>query len=132
MKIKKFIVKFAIAIAMLFSSTRDSQAAIIVGGTGFVTQAHGQQLESWLGEGPITIANVFTKVSGSTNYDFHNAANEIKEPCVTPNIGTVPLNRYAPRTPNAKMSMYLLISRRALAHGYGSNDNRGIAPQAKE
>jgi hypothetical protein len=50
-------------------------AAVIVGGTGFLSQADANQLETWLGEGPITITNVYTKTPGDDSYTFHAAVD---------------------------------------------------------
>jgi hypothetical protein len=63
------------AITCLLSSAVRCHAAFIVGGTGFVTQTYADQLETWLGEGPITITSVFTKLPGHTAEHFHNASD---------------------------------------------------------
>jgi hypothetical protein len=64
-----------VCLAVLFTTAGQLQAAFIVGGTGFVTQANADRLETWLGEGPITITNIFTKQTGNTAADFHNAVD---------------------------------------------------------
>ncbi|MEX2454639.1 MAG: PEP_CTERM-anchored TLD domain-containing protein, partial [Rhodospirillaceae bacterium] len=34
---------------------------------------HVTQLETWLGEGPLTLTNIYTKSAGDTSFDFHAA-----------------------------------------------------------
>jgi hypothetical protein len=62
-------------LALMVAFANQAQAALIVGGTGFVSQADANQLESWLGEGPITITNIYTKQSGDSSFNFHVAAD---------------------------------------------------------
>lgn len=50
-------------------------AATIVGGSALLDAAYANQLESWLGQGPVTLTNIFTKTQGSTSLDFHAAAD---------------------------------------------------------
>jgi RTX calcium-binding nonapeptide repeat (4 copies)/Putative Ig domain len=51
--------------------------ATIVGGSTLLTSGDAAQLETWLGEGTITLTNIFTHTAGDgrTAYDFHGAAD---------------------------------------------------------
>jgi hypothetical protein len=62
----------ALALALAASG---AQAANIVGGSTLLTSSSAAQLEAWLGEGSITLTNIFTKQSGDTSFSFHNAAD---------------------------------------------------------
>ena len=64
----------AVAVAAAFLSTLAS-AATVVGGSDLLSAASANQLESWLGQGPLTLTNVFDKAPGSTSHDFHVAAD---------------------------------------------------------
>ena len=50
-------------------------AATIVGGSDLLSAADADQLEAWLGEGPLTLTNIFDKAAGNTGDDFHTAAD---------------------------------------------------------
>ena len=63
----------AVAAYLTFAST--VQATTIIGGSALLTPASASQLETWLGEGPLTLTNIFTKTAGSTTADFHVAAD---------------------------------------------------------
>lgn len=52
-------------------------SAAIVGGSDLLTQGYANQLETWLGEGAITINKVYTKQAGHTAANFHAAANGV-------------------------------------------------------
>ncbi len=52
-----------------------ASAATVVGGSDLLSAASANQLESWLGQGPLTLTNVFDKAPGSTSVDFHAAAD---------------------------------------------------------
>jgi hypothetical protein len=53
-----------------------ANAGIIVGGTSILTNpADVAQLETWLGEGPLTLTNIYTKGDGDTSLDWHNAVD---------------------------------------------------------
>ncbi len=49
-------------------------AATVVGGSALLDSTYANQLETWLGEGPLTLTNIFTR-SGNTSFDFHAAAD---------------------------------------------------------
>lgn len=53
----------------------NAQAAAVVGGSSLLTQGYANQLESWLGEGSITLTKLWAKTSGSTAADFHSAVD---------------------------------------------------------
>jgi hypothetical protein len=75
MKPNPLILCISLIAAVAFPRT--VQAALIVGGSSLLSQSDANQLESWLGEGPITLNNIFTKTTGDgqDSYDFHAAAD---------------------------------------------------------
>lgn len=63
----------ALMFAVAFSGS--ASAAAIIGGSSLLTTGYANKLETWLGEGSITLTNVFTKSVGNTAVDFHNAVD---------------------------------------------------------
>ena len=64
----------AVAALLMWPATQ-AGATTILGGSALLTPGYATQLETWLGEGPLTLTNIFTKGVGSTSYDFHAAAD---------------------------------------------------------
>lgn len=62
----------ALALALLPSAVG---AATIVGGSDLLSSAGASQLETWLGEGSLTLTNVFDKAPGDDSKSFHVAAD---------------------------------------------------------
>lgn len=60
---------------MLSLAALAAQAATIVGGSDLLNAGSAAQLESWVGQGPLTLINIFDKVAGDTSLDFHAAAD---------------------------------------------------------
>jgi hypothetical protein len=50
-------------------------AATVTGGSGILTGASANQLETWLGQGAIGLTSIFSKSVGSTSTDFHAAVD---------------------------------------------------------
>jgi hypothetical protein len=66
----------SIATSLLVAlAATDARAATVVGGSDLLDAASAAQLETWLGQGPIQLTNVFDKVAGNTSEDFHAAAD---------------------------------------------------------
>jgi hypothetical protein len=67
--------KQLIAAVTLFAAAAGAQAAAVVGGSALLTAGYADQLQSWLGQGDITLTSVYVKKEGDTSYDFHAAAD---------------------------------------------------------
>ena len=70
---RKTIAAIAFMSGILLSTT--SWAATIIGGSTLLNTTDANLLESWLGEGPIALTNIFTKQSGDDSVDFHTAVD---------------------------------------------------------
>lgn len=44
-------------------------------GTSLLSPGHKTQLETWLGEGRLSLTNIYTKAAGDTSLDFHKASD---------------------------------------------------------
>ncbi len=44
-------------------------------GTSLLSPGYKTQLETWLGEGRLSLTNIYTKASGDTSLDFHKASD---------------------------------------------------------
>jgi hypothetical protein len=64
----------AIAAAFLGHGA-DSAAGVIIGGSTLLNGAYVTELETWLGEGPLALTNIYTKAPGDTSLDFHAAVD---------------------------------------------------------
>jgi hypothetical protein len=70
------IVVLAIAAAFLGHGA-DSAAGVVIGGSTLLSGAYVTELETWLGEGPLALTNIYTKAPGDTSLDFHAAVDGI-------------------------------------------------------
>lgn len=59
----------------LLAAGGQARGAGIIGGSALLDAAAASQLESWLGQGPITLTNIFAKTPGATAADFHAAVD---------------------------------------------------------
>lgn len=60
---------------LVAAADRRADAAIVVGGSTLLDQTFADQLQDWLGEGPIQLTNIYTKQDGHTAADFHAAVD---------------------------------------------------------
>src|SRR5262245_26901215 len=67
----------ALMSAALLMLSGSAQAGTIVGGSSLLSLSDVTQLETWLGEGPLTLTNAYTKTPGDTSTTFHNAVDGI-------------------------------------------------------
>lgn len=57
-------------------SATQMSAAVVVGGSTLLSQGDADQLETWLGEGPIALTNIYTKQTGHLSPShFHPAVD---------------------------------------------------------
>ena len=68
--------KQLIAAVTLFAAAAGAQAAAVVGGSALLTAGYADQLQSWLGQGDITLTSLYVKRAGDTSVDFHAAADD--------------------------------------------------------
>ncbi|XZE18803.1 PEP_CTERM-anchored TLD domain-containing protein [Pirellulaceae bacterium SH449] len=71
----KICMCFGLSVMLAAMISLDARAAFVVGGGGLMTQSYADQVQTWLGEGPITLTNIFTKQAGNTGANFHAAAD---------------------------------------------------------
>ncbi|MDP6813059.1 MAG: PEP_CTERM-anchored TLD domain-containing protein [Alphaproteobacteria bacterium] len=68
--------KFLWALCAALFIALPAQAASIVGGSSMLGASEAAQLETWLGQGSLTLTNIFTKgVTGTTSTDWHNTVD---------------------------------------------------------
>jgi hypothetical protein len=75
MQIRNVAKRFLAVTILVLMAAGHGQAATITGGSTLLDSNYANQLESWLGEGSITLTNIFTKTPGNTATDFHNAVD---------------------------------------------------------
>jgi hypothetical protein len=76
-KIKESLKMLGLACMFLMLSIFPAQAVTITGGSSLLDMSTAGQLQTWLGEGEITINNIFSYTTGDalTAADFHAAAD---------------------------------------------------------
>lgn len=71
--LKTFLAASSIAAGLLLAAP--AHAAVVVGSSALLAAGDADQLETWLGEGAITLTNIFTKQAGDDSLDFHAAVD---------------------------------------------------------
>lgn len=69
------VVTSVLAAILVATYSVASPAGIIVGGSTLLTPTYVSGLETWLGEGPLELTNIYTKAPGDTRLDFHAAVD---------------------------------------------------------
>ncbi|SFL84063.1 PEP_CTERM-anchored TLD domain-containing protein [Rugamonas rubra] len=70
MKARSNIVPAVLAIAATFGACGNASADV-----SLLSPAYQSQLASWLGSGPLSLTNIYTKAAGDTALDFHHAVD---------------------------------------------------------
>ncbi|MEM1101142.1 MAG: PEP_CTERM-anchored TLD domain-containing protein, partial [Pseudomonadota bacterium] len=65
----------AVAILAGLSVAPTAHAATVTGGSAILSSSDANQLETWLGEGPIELTNIFTRQTGNSAAMFHAAVD---------------------------------------------------------
>jgi len=65
----------SVAVAVVVLTAAPVRAGTIIGGSSLLDAASLGLLENWLGEGELTLTNIFTKTDGATSQDFHSAVD---------------------------------------------------------
>lgn len=67
----------SLSIVLVCAFALSAQATTVVGGSVLLGSSEAQQIEVWLGEGPISLTNLFAKTAGDgkTSLDFHAAVD---------------------------------------------------------
>lgn len=65
-----------VSVIAVLAFTTSANAGTIIGGSGILTTGYVNQLETWLGEGPLALTNIFTKgITGNSSTDWHSAVD---------------------------------------------------------
>jgi hypothetical protein len=76
MRKRLFVLGVATAVAFTAAGLSSQlSASVVVGGSTLLNQAYADQLETWLGEGPITLTKIYAKQTGDDSFDFHAAVD---------------------------------------------------------
>ena len=111
------------------------QAGTIIGGSSLLTAGYVTQLESWLGEGPLALTNIFTKdVDGTTSADWHNAVDQRGRTIsifeiVTGLPGTQVIGGYNPQSWDASLGTYRVTTADADRTAFIFNLTTGVMQQ---
>ena len=68
-------IMFGASALVLLGLQGPANAGTIIGGSSMLTSGYVTQLETWLGEGSLTLTNIFTKANGNTATDWHNSVD---------------------------------------------------------
>ncbi|SDN13977.1 PEP-CTERM protein-sorting domain-containing protein [Janthinobacterium sp. OK676] len=63
------------SVALAVAGMVVSLGALADSGPSLLSPGHKTQLETWLGEGRLSLTNIYTKAAGDTSLDFHKASD---------------------------------------------------------
>jgi hypothetical protein len=77
---RRLFLALSFAVFSTLVATAPVRAAVIVGGSSLLSAGGATQLEAWLDatplySGSLQFTNIFTKITGSTGFDFHAAVD---------------------------------------------------------
>jgi len=130
-------IKQVTGICLLIAVSMTTNAATIVGNAELLNQTDADQIETWLGSGPVQFTMIYQKAAGDTSYTFHNAVDN-KGPTVTllqaqPHLPTpIIIGGYNPLSWTSVVSTYNLSQndRNAFVFNLSANPKTKLSQRA--